>query len=204
MIDYKLKSRVIDSPIFQDYKKWSKSNFDFTYNDNSTITEKQLYSINSIASYHNKNNPIEWKECKRISSAHRHRVSKLKGRISFILLSSDCLFLTLTFNDKVLYNTCPQSRRDYVKKFLNSHDCEYVSNIDLGKKNHREHYHAVVGIDRIDYSQWKHGAINGIKIRNDTDDLTRISKYIAKLTNHAIKETTQRSVIMYSRKKREV
>ena len=110
-------------------------------------------------------------------------------------------FLTLTFNDSILSSTSPETRRKYVRRFLKSFNCQYVGNIDFGKRNHREHFHALIGTGKIDYSLWntRFGAINGLKVRNSTDDKARLSRYIAKLTNHAIKETTKRSVIIYSR-----
>lgn len=202
MPDYKLKSKVIDSPILEDYKKWSKNEYLYTYTDKD-ISLKQLNVLREIASYHIKNNPIEWKECSRISHAHCCRVTRLKKRITDMITSGDCIFLTMTFTDKTLSKISPKNRRKNISSFLSSlNSVDYVANIDFGKKNHREHYHAVVQIDHIDYSQYKLGAINGIKIRNQTDDLERISRYIAKLTNHAIKETTKRSVLIYKRKKR--
>ena len=128
-----------------------------------------------------------------------------------MIYKNDCLFLTFTFRDKTLNNTSAYTRRRYVKYFLNALNVPYVANIDFGKKNEREHYHAVVQIGRVDYSKWKYGAINGIKIRNDikydddgvitSESVEKIARYVAKLTNHAIKETTRRSVIMYSRGK---
>ena len=208
-IDYELKSRLIGSEMLEDYKKVSKS----LYNDYAdkvlgvvNDNEHDMYITKAKELWHmyNKLYPREWKECARISKAHYNRVTRLKNRIADILLFGDCIFLTFTFTDEKLSNTTALTRKVMVKRYLTDLNCPYVANIDFGKKNHREHYHAVVGIDKVDYSKWKYGAINGIKIRNQTEDLTRIAKYIAKLTNHAIKETTKRSVIMYSRKKFEV
>lgn len=208
-IDYELKSRLIGSFMLEDYKKVSKS----LYNEYVekvlgvvSDNEHDMYITKAKELWHmyNKLYPKEWKECARISNAHRNRVLRLKKRIADILLFGDCIFLTFTFTDETFNRRNADSRKQAVKKYLTSLDCPYVANIDFGKKNGREHYHAVVGIDKVDYSKWKYGALNGLKIRNQTEDLTRIAKYIAKLTNHAIKETTKRSVIMYSRKKFEV
>jgi len=123
----------------------------------------------------------------------------------------DCLFLTLTFSDKALIHNTADSRRQAVKRFLKQFGVPYVANIDFGAKNHREHYHALLRIGEIDYHLWKYGAINGLKVRNDikvdengeltSETVEKLSRYVAKLTNHAIKETTKRSVIMYSRDK---
>lgn len=205
MPDYKLKSSLIGSSMLEDYKLCSKGLYreycekvlGVVFDNDSNIN---INKCKELWFYYNNNFPKEWKECSRISNANRLRVFRLKHRIADILLRGDCLFLTFTFTDLKLSTTTAQTRKDKVKRFLTDLDCPYVANIDFGKTNHREHYHAVVGIDRVDYKKWHYGAINGLKIRNQTEDLTRISKYIAKLTNHAIKETTKRSVIMYSRK----
>ena len=112
------------------------------------------------------------------------------------------MFLTLTFNDETLRDTTDKERRVLVSRYLKSFGCSYVANVDYGKENHREHYHAVINTDRIDYSSWhKYGAIDGEKIRNRNiqSDKTRLAKYICKLSNHAIKETTKRSSLIYSR-----
>lgn len=199
MINYELKSKLINSEILKVYKKWSLANYQFAYCEDKIILE-ELRKINEHANYFSKNFPVEWKECGRISRSSYARTKRLKDRITSILNSGDCLFLTLTFTDKVLSETSSATRKAYVKRFLCSLDCTYVANIDYGKRNGREHYHAVVGIDNIDYHLWSYGAINGLKIRNDTDDITRISKYVSKLTNHAIKKTTKRNAIIYSRK----
>lgn len=119
-----------------------------------------------------------------------------------MLVSGNCLFLTLTFNDETLKDTSADTRRQYVRKYLKQFNCKYVANIDFGKENHREHYHAVICADKIDLSSWRiHGNINVERVRNRNieRDNTRLSKYICKLSNHAIKETTKRSSLIYSR-----
>jgi hypothetical protein len=78
----------------------------------------------------------------------------------------------------------------------------YVANIDYGAKNKREHYHALINCDKIDFSNWrKYGNINAERVKNKDieSDKIKLSKYIAKLSNHAIKETTKRSCLIYSR-----
>ena len=127
---------------------------------------------------------------------------KIKERIEYMLLNGSCIFLTLTFNDETLNNSTSEDRRRFVRRYLKSFNCPYVANIDFGNKNHREHYHAIINADCIDYSNWrKYGNINGERIRNRNikSDKTKLAKYICKLSNHAIKETTKRSALIYSR-----
>ena len=136
-------------------------------------------------------------ECLRIENANSKRVKRLKLRIERIIDANNSTFLTLTFSDKVLNETSAETRRKYVARFLKSCNAPYVANVDYGSKNHREHYHAVIGSQTIALSNWAYGGNKALKIViNNTNAL---SKYVCKLSNHAIKETTRRSSLMYSR-----
>lgn len=144
----------------------------------------------------------EYNECLKINNASWKRTKRLKDRIECMLKSGQCVFLTLTFNDDTLNNTTAKQRRTAVARYLKSFNCKYVANIDFGSTNHREHYHAVVNCEKVDYKTWrKYGNINGEKIRNRNIevDKVKLAKYVCKLSNHAIKETTNRSCLMYSR-----
>ena len=144
----------------------------------------------------------EYKECFKINHASYYRTQRLKQRIESMLLNGQCLFLTLTFNDDTLQNTTPKERRVAVSRYLKTFNCKYVANIDFGKENGREHYHAVINADKISFDGWrKYGNINAERIRNRDlkIDKTKLAKYICKLSNHAIKETTKRSSLIYSR-----
>lgn len=196
--NYELKAQLINSPIMADYKL-IKKNCSMFINGIVGCSEEAYIQALELQAYHEREHSEEFKECCRIENARYKKSVRVKKAIEDIVLNSDCLFLTLTFRDKYLYNSTMENRRKAVRDFLNSFNCPYVANIDFGTKHEREHYHAVLSIERIDYSLWLYGAINGVKIRNGTDDLTRISKYIAKLTNHAIKETTKNFHILYSR-----
>lgn len=126
---------------------------------------------------------------------------RIKERTKSIVTQGQALFLTLTFTDETLRNTTAETRRTYVRKFLKA-QCEvYVANIDFGGQNGREHYHALVRCDRVNFKGWhKYGAINGERVRTTENDLKRTAKYIAKLSKHAIKETAGKGVrIIYSR-----
>lgn len=106
------------------------------------------------------------------------------------------VFLTLTFNNDALNRSSKQSRRDAVRKYLKSNCLDYVANIDYGKQNGREHYHAVALIDSsIDYTKWhSYGAIKGELVptmfKEETKRANRLAYYINKLSLHALKECT--------------
>lgn len=142
-------------------------------------------------------------EARKLNEAYYKRLKRLRSKVSDILTSGEALFLTLTFTDDVLKNTTEKQRRVAVSRYLKTYQTKYVANIDFGAKNHREHYHALILTPKVERLGWcKYGAINFEKIRLRTDlrtDEVKLSKYINKLTYHAIKETTKRSAILYSR-----
>lgn len=75
-----------------------------------------------------------------------------------------------------------------------------MANKDFGATNGREHYHAVVLVKgKLNYSKWRYGCLNGQKIRLNGISNEKLAKYLSKLTNHAVKETCKRSVLIYSR-----
>ena len=123
----------------------------------------------------------------------------LKNRIGQFFMTKKCYFLTLTFNNHTLENTTHETRRRYVTRFLKSQSTDYVANIDFGKKNEREHYHAIT-TEIANFKDWeKYGFISVKSCRNTENDLERVAKYINKLTNHALKETTRQNRIIYSK-----
>lgn len=137
-------------------------------------------------------------EAEKINHASYQRTKKLKSKIATMLDKSDCCFLTMTFDDHILSTTTNDTRRRYISRFLRSLGVPYIANKDFGKQNHREHYHAVIQSPRLDLNSYSYGFIFAETVYR-AKDTTKLAKYIAKLTNHAIKETTKRSVIMYSR-----
>lgn len=141
----------------------------------------------------------ELKECSRINHANFERVKRLKDRVSNILSTGCASFVTLTFTNQVFNDTNELTRRKYVSRWLRSFGVPYVANIDYGKNTNREHYHAVIGC-LIPSKSWCYGFsdIELIKTNND-NDIICLSKYVSKLTNHAIKETTKRCALLYSR-----
>ena len=142
--------------------------------------------------------PETAQECVRLIDAKRQRTNRLENKISLMLNNQECLFLTLTFKDSVFESTNELTRRRYVSRYLASVSQYYIANIDYGEKNGREHYHAVVN-GPIDLNQWRvYGNINVERI-NKPNSSIKLSKYISKLTNHAIKNTCKNKKIIYSK-----
>jgi len=211
-VDYAFKSKVLNehADLLKKAKKASLYTYAINqYNENGIVMHCLRHSNGETMT----NNDLlfecienglkdEYLEAVKINKASFERTKRLKNRVADMLLSGECLFLTLTFTDNTLANTSADTRRQYVRKYLKSCNCKYVANIDFGSQNHREHYHALVNAKNIDFDDWhKYGAILAERVRNKNieKNKTRLSKYICKLSNHAIKETTKRSALIYSR-----
>lgn len=209
--NYALKSKVL-----REHEKWLKLARKAQLKDyltNKTLEEMNYEGVVSLNPKENIDNlyidamfngvkPEEWEEILKINKANYNRRTRLQNRVSEIITQNESLFLTITFNDDALNSSTPIERRKWIARYLKKSNSIYVANIDFGKTNHREHYHAVVGCNHVDPKEWKHGTVNfeHIRLKKDTkNDIVKISKYIAKLTNHAIKETTKRSALLYSR-----
>lgn len=192
----KIKQLVIDSGLYAFYKKhvlalysqYCANNYNKTFNEN--LSEYLNLDVFDCV-------PDEYfYECKRLFNAERARVGRLKKRITY-MLNYNCIFLTFTFTDSVLNTYNHSTLRTYVIRTLKTFSNYYVCNVDFGKKKGRIHYHALIVADKVDYSVWTYGALNGKKVIKKNS--VALAKYIAKLTNHAIKETTKGSRIIYSR-----
>lgn len=140
--------------------------------------------------------------CKNMLYGNYRKQKKVKDKTRSIVEAGECIFLTLTFNDATLARTSEKTRRRYVSRYLKKECSSYVANIDFGKKNEREHYHALVYAPRVDYSKWhKYGAIKGERVKPSENDAKAVAKYVAKLSLHAIKETAGKGRrIIYSRR----
>lgn len=211
-IDYAFKSKILNEHKDLLLKQKRASLYQYSlnrfYEDGVILyalkTDKEGFSsYNDLVKYCEENDLMnELKECFKINRAEYERTKRLKKRVASMLLNGECVFITLTFNNSTLDNTTEKQRRVAVSRYLKQYGCMYVANIDYGGKKGREHYHALINCDKIDFSSWrKYGNINAQRVRNKDieSDKTKLSKYISKLSNHAIKETTKRSCLIYSR-----
>ena len=145
------------------------------------------------------NQPNLVKVCDNLNKARYKRSNRLESYIEKMLQYGPCSFLTLTFKDEVLKTTKESTRRKYVTRFLSTFSPFYIANIDYGGQNGREHYHVVImHKKKIDLSLWynKYGLIDleSIHVKN----ANCLSKYMTKLTNHAMKDTGRSKRVIYS------
>ena len=132
-----------------------------------------------------------------INNSKRKKYKRCRHRIEQMVLDGNAWFVTLTFSDKTLERTSKDTRRQYVRRNLQKHFEIYVANIDYGSKNEREHYHALIYCQHDPTNEikafWdKYGFSKVEQVRTTEDDAIRTTKYVVKLTRHALKETTQK------------
>ena len=213
-IDYAFKSKILNEHSDLLVKQKRCSLYDYALNqfyENGVVlyalkTRKGDYRSTSelYSECLDKGLTNELKECIKINHAEYERTKRLKQRVQTMLLNGSCVFLTLTFRDSVFENTNALTRRNAVSRYLKQYKCLYVANIDFGndeRYTHREHYHALINCDKVNHESWTYGAINfeRVRLKDIESDKTKLAKYISKLSNHAIKETTKRSSLIYSR-----
>lgn len=130
--------------------------------------------------------------CERINNARYQKTKRMNRFVQSAFNYHSCVFVTLTFSNETLSRTDETTRRKRVNEFLRPYGC-YAFNLDYGKENEREHYHAlVVGCERVDGKPWhKYGAIYCERVANNPNQPHKaLSKYMTKLSNHATKGTT--------------
>lgn len=142
-------------------------------------------------------NNEEYIECRKINASYRQRRNRLRDRIEKIISTGNGYFITLTFNDKYLYELSDPIKRKYVAQYLKSSSDIYVANVDYGSEKGRIHFHACASLKEYPV-EWIYGFSKFDPIINVQDDY-KLACYISKLTNHAIKETTHRTSLIYSR-----
>ena len=199
MPNYELKSQAIKKHYCYLERQLAKKKYLY-YALKASEFSNDISILEAPARYeYLKSTNILFNEAVKMANADYHRKARIKKRISCMLEHGQCLFLTLTFNDNVISNTNDIVRRKYVLNYLRLFSTQYVANVDYGIKNDREHYHAVLLTDNVDMSKWLYGFAYVERINNNINDAVKLSKYISKLTNHAIKETTKRNCVIYSR-----
>lgn len=170
-----LKAVVLETSLCKEVAKACRQNF--VYGDSSRL--KELYAIHGEEPVH---------VARLLNQSRYKRKQRVSQKIKSVVEIGACLFLTLTFSDETLKQTSAKTRRIYVSRYLKEQSAIYVANVDYGGENGREHYHALILANNVNYEPWhKYGAIKGERVRTSEDDVTRVSKYVAKLSSHAMK-----------------
>ena len=202
MQDLNLKKNIINEGLDVTYRKLKRNLFkcygEYRYCEDSS--RKNLNLAYDLLDEFVKENGVDVvRVCNNLNHSYYRKRKIVKDRIKYMLENYVCLFLTFTFDDKHLESTSRVTRRQKVSRFLNEYNCLYVANIDFGRERGREHYHAVIATDHVNYDNWTMGIIDGKKCRLNESSEIRIATYITKLSNHAIKDSTKNERVIYSK-----
>lgn len=138
--------------------------------------------------------------CRNLNKSREYRMKNVRKFISQNVISQIDLqaqnlayFATFTFKPKVLDNTTEDARRQRIRRLIKKYAINGVCNIDFGKTTEREHYHAVLLMSKSNAIEMqkkaeKNGFVNLQIIRTTDNDITRLTKYINKLSYHALKD----------------
>lgn len=146
-------------------------------------------------------------ECERARKCRNMQRVKIQNHIDYLVNKTDLdiYFGTWTFTDKAL-QLKPETRKKAITRLLGKTCEDYITNIDYGEENGREHYHGVIALQpgtyqkRVERDKEGHPHIKidildeynlgwyGLEqIWNTDKDSELLAKYITKLTQHSIK-----------------
>lgn len=202
--DNAFKQKVLLNKIDEKVAKIKSDNYHKTALKYYLDCYGEIYSIVPIGTWHEMirpyrdgYNPIDCAD--RLNESKYRKAKKVRDKITDLVLSRSALFITLTFNDKTMAKTDTEKRRRLVQRYLKANCKKYVANIDFGKTNGREHYHAVVSNDLVLSNWFKYGSIDVMHVKPFESSPKALSKYITKLTNHALKVGSVAPRLIYSR-----
>lgn len=163
----------------------------------SDVSIEERYRL--INQFNEKNGSMSYQASLALNQSRYKRKRRIETRILDYVLENQASFITLTFRDDVLETTNEKTRRLYVSRFLKTITQKFVANLDYGDKKQREHYHAVVNSNDVPKT-WPYGWMDIKIIKGDALSANKISKYVAKLTNHSLKRSGKLKYLIYSRK----
>ena len=133
-------------------------------------------------------------------------MERLRKRIRAWLArpSGSVWFLTLTFRNEVWAreSITEKTLRRYVSVYLKGSYPDYVANKDYGERNGRMHFHAVAwlpeGVEPP--PAWRYGFCQAKRVKPTEGSPKALTKYLQKLTNHAVKRRNSAVRLIWSRR----
>lgn len=147
-------------------------------------------------------------EAIKLNNAYYQRRKRIKKRIiemvDQVILDNKnfMLFLTFTLNEEHI-DMKIKTLRVYLQRLLNNTCLNYVANLDYGTLRGRLHFHAVVLVDKTYewYDLWKErGYVKLEHIEVTENSVNKVTKYVAKLSAHGLKDSTRFETLIYKRK----
>lgn len=194
MKDLEIKRSIVKAKIDKTYRryKWQLHKGNYLEADklekelaplfNDKEIDRVMYNLNKSRYY-------------RLEKVHDFISKNITARMD-LEAQKLAYFATFTFNNKILESTTEDARRQRIRRLIKSYTLAAVCNIDFGRTTEREHYHAIILADKEQAQQMqkkaeKNGFVSLFPIRTTKQDITRLTKYINKLSYHAIKDTEQ-------------
>jgi hypothetical protein len=169
----------------------------------SKIAFKEQFSLEDKIELKNQFNDIygfnAYEVANQLNTSKYKKSKRIRIKTEKIIKENKAFFITITFRDDVLDTTSEKTRRVYVARWLKGISDTYVANVDYGKLKGREHYHAIIQAENIEKT-WRYGFIDIKKVEPTWNSSKNLPLYVAKLSHHALKETTKSKRIIYSRK----
>lgn len=140
-----------------------------------------------------------YNNCDRFSNSRHKKLQRLRPRVEKLFKSSPFVyFITYTFSDEDLKLKSETRRKNVIHFFKSLHGVFlFILNIDFGEKNGREHYHCLLSsYNEIEYKYFPNN-IDFERVPNFIEDKERISRYILKVENHALKSSTKGKRLFY-------
>lgn len=159
----------------------------------------ETIDLNDLVGVISQMTPTQIIYARRANNIIRKRCQRLRNVLEQMFEIGNCIFVSLTFRDDVLDSTTAETRRRYVTRALKAMSDVYVANIDYGELNEREHYHGIVVSDKIDFTLWDYGWIFAERCIDSQQSIDKLSEYIDKFVNHALKQGTKRRNVIYSK-----
>lgn len=132
-------------------------------------------------------NNYKFNEIRKKINNYQGKQKRIRNRIKK-MDTNNIWFATYTIKDKYM-------KKNHSRKLKEINQGKnYIINSDYGDKTNRLHYHGIIE-SKEEPIKWEYGFCKFIKIKNN--NIEALAKYIDKLTNHTIKETTKK--IIYSR-----
>lgn len=147
-------------------------------------------------------------EAIKLNNAYYQRRKRIKNRINQMVeqvildKKNYMLFLTFTLNEDHV-DMKLKTLRVYLQRLLNNTCLNYVANLDYGSLRGRLHFHAVVLVDKAYewFELWKErGYVKIEHIEISEHSVNKVSKYVAKLSAHGLKDSTRFESLIYKRK----
>lgn len=163
------------------------------------------YNQSKYKAFKNSLNYNQIQKLDNILKARYNKISRIKRRFVYLITNYRYhYFCTFTF-DNDLISKCDRTKRDIIKNSLLSFDSDikYILNVDYGSKTEREHYHCLIATNNNanlrQHLKEFYPCRSGCEyISTSSDDIKRLSKYINKLSNHCIKDSTKGKRIVFN------